>query len=110
MNSLHEHMSRSLAEPSPHAPPSSTRKRPAPRGSASYSRKRAVTACQVCCARRTKCDNLKPSCSFCLKVGAKCVQSPVDLSSYDPPSLQILQRLDDLEQLVRGIGSSEDAL
>lgn len=80
------------------------KKRPAPRGSASYSRKRAVTACQVCRARRTKCDNLKPSCSFCLKVGAKCIQSPVDLSSFDPASLQILQRLDELEQLVRRIG------
>ena len=93
-----------------HPPPSpvpSAPKRPAPRGPAAYPRKRAVTACQVCRARRTKCDNLKPSCSFCLKVGAKCVQSSVDLSSYDPASLQILQRLDDLEQLVRGIGTDQ---
>ncbi|KAF1918384.1 hypothetical protein BDU57DRAFT_435210, partial [Ampelomyces quisqualis] len=86
------------------------RKRPAPRGSASYSRKRAVTACQVCRARRTKCDNLKPSCSFCLKVGANCIQSPVDLSSYDPASLQIIQRLDDLEHLIRGIRANSDAV
>ncbi|PVH93544.1 hypothetical protein DM02DRAFT_646404 [Periconia macrospinosa] len=85
-------------EPSPSHNP---RKRPAPRGSASYARKRAVTACQVCRARRTKCDNLKPSCSFCLKVGAKCIQSSVDFSSFDTASLQILQRLDDLEALVR---------
>lgn len=80
-------------------------KRPAPRGTASYPRKRAVTACQVCRARRTKCDNAKPACSFCVKVGATCVQAPVDLSSFDPASLQILQRLDDLEQLVRSNGS-----
>lgn len=79
-----------------------SRKRPAPRGTAAYPRKRAIKACQVCRVRRTKCDNLKPSCSFCLKVGAKCIQSPTDLSSFDPASLRILERLDDLEQLLRG--------
>src|SRR5690242_13646346 len=84
-------------------------KRPAPRGSASYPRKRAVTACQVCRARRTKCDNAKPACSFCVKVGANCIQAPVDLSSFDPASLQILSRLEDLEQLVRDIGSGTAA-
>ncbi|RHZ66734.1 transcription factor domain-containing protein [Aspergillus thermomutatus] len=83
---------------SPDPTPARTSKRPAPRGTAAYPRKRAVTACQVCRARRTKCDNLKPSCSFCLKVGAKCIQSPVDLSSYDPASLRILERLDEIEQ------------
>ncbi|KAH7041610.1 uncharacterized protein B0I36DRAFT_392727 [Microdochium trichocladiopsis] len=77
------------------------RSRPAPRGTASYQRKRAVKACQVCRARRTKCDNLKPSCSFCLKVGAVCIQSAEDLSSFDPASLKILERLDSLEQLMR---------
>ncbi|KAH7025282.1 uncharacterized protein B0I36DRAFT_376882 [Microdochium trichocladiopsis] len=77
------------------------RSRPAPRGTASYQRKRAVKACQVCRARRTKCDNLKPSCSFCLKVGAVCIQSAQDLSSFDPASLKILERLDSLEQLMR---------
>ncbi|KAF3212246.1 hypothetical protein TWF106_010017 [Orbilia oligospora] len=82
--------------------PPGPRKRPAPRGTAAYPRKRAIKACQVCRARRTKCDNLKPSCSFCLKVGAKCIQSPTDLSSFDPASLRILERLDDLEQILRG--------
>lgn len=61
-----------------------TRRRPAPRGTAAYPRKRANRACQVCRARRTKCDNKKPSCSFCEKVGAKCITSPTDLSSYGP--------------------------
>lgn len=73
--------------------------RPTPRGTASYKRRRAVKACQVCRARRTKCDNRKPSCSFCIKVGATCIQSPTDLSSFDPASLKILERLDDLEEL-----------
>jgi hypothetical protein len=82
--------------PSQHA----GQKRPAPRGTAAYPRKRAITACQVCRARRTKCDNLKPSCSFCLKSGAQCIQSSIDLSSFDPASLRILDRLDELERLM----------
>jgi hypothetical protein len=84
--------------PSQHA----GQKRPAPRGTAAYPRKRAITACQVCRARRTKCDNLKPSCSFCLKSGAQCIQSSIDLSSFDPASLRILDRLDELERLMLG--------
>ncbi|KAJ4250952.1 Zcf27p [Fusarium torreyae] len=76
-------------------------KRPAPRGTAFYPRKRANTACQVCRARKTKCDNQKPSCSYCLSVGANCIQSPVDLSAFDPASLKILERLDELEKLIR---------
>ncbi|KAL1965915.1 hypothetical protein VTN77DRAFT_5048 [Rasamsonia byssochlamydoides] len=78
-----------------------TRRRPAPRGTAAYPRKRANKACQVCRARRTKCDNKKPSCSFCEKVGAKCITTPTDLSSFDPASLAILERLEQLEQLIR---------
>ncbi|KIL88615.1 hypothetical protein FAVG1_07862 [Fusarium avenaceum] len=76
-------------------------KRPAPRGTAFYPRKRANTACQVCRARKTKCDNQKPSCSYCLSTGATCIQSPIDLSSFDPASLKILERLDELEKLIR---------
>jgi hypothetical protein len=72
--------------------------RPAPRGTAAYPRRRANKACQVCRARRTKCDNKKPTCSFCEKIGAKCIVSPTDLSSFDPASLLILERLEDLKQ------------
>ncbi|EHK23082.1 uncharacterized protein TRIVIDRAFT_28900 [Trichoderma virens Gv29-8] len=82
--------------------------RPAPRGTASYNRRRAVKACQVCRARRTKCDNQKPSCSFCLKVGAKCIQSPVDLSTFDPASLKILERLDELDRTMKTLASRTD--
>lgn len=85
----------------PDASPPVGNKRPAPRGTAAYPRKRAVTACQQCRARRTKCDQRKPTCSFCLKVGAQCTQSSSDLSSFDPASLRILERLEDLDQLIR---------
>ncbi|KAL7961107.1 hypothetical protein V8C34DRAFT_320341 [Trichoderma compactum] len=78
-------------------------KRPAARGTAFYPRKRANTACQVCRARKTKCDNKKPACSYCVSVGATCIQSPVDLSSFDPASLKILDRIDELERLLRHV-------
>lgn len=78
-------------------------KRPAPRGNAAYPRKRAVTACEVCRARRTKCDNQRPACGFCTRTGAKCNYSTdiQDYSAYDAASLRILERLDDLEVLLR---------
>ncbi|KAI7971090.1 hypothetical protein EIK77_007206 [Talaromyces pinophilus] len=85
-------------------------KRPLPRGTASYPRKRAVTACQVCRARRTKCDNRKPTCSFCLKVGARCIQSPVDLSSFDPASLKLLERLDEVESAIGKCQSAVESI
>ncbi|KAJ5368234.1 uncharacterized protein N7496_007994 [Penicillium cataractarum] len=84
--------------------PANGRKRPAARGTAFYPRKRANAACQVCRARKTKCDNRKPSCSYCLSVGAACNQTPEDLSSFDPASLKILERLDVLERLMRQQG------
>ncbi|KAF7514852.1 hypothetical protein G7054_g14946 [Neopestalotiopsis clavispora] len=68
-----------------------------------YQRKRAITACQLCRTRRTKCDNLRPSCSACLKLGAECVTDGADYSTFDPASLQILQRLGVLETLVRSL-------
>ncbi|KAL1889862.1 Zcf27p [Sporothrix stenoceras] len=76
-------------------------RRPVARGTAFYPRKRAVRACQVCRARRTKCDNLKPTCSFCLKTGAVCIQSSTDLSTFDPASLKILDRLDEVQDLLK---------
>ncbi|KAL4789155.1 hypothetical protein BDV19DRAFT_395322 [Aspergillus venezuelensis] len=70
---------------------------PTSRGSSAYTRKRAVIACQVCRARRTKCDQKKPSCSFCESIGAECVSDPPALSAFDPASLAIIERLDRLE-------------
>ncbi|KAH6681338.1 hypothetical protein B0J14DRAFT_613334 [Halenospora varia] len=68
------------------------------RGSAAYSRKRAVTACQVCRARRTKCDQKKPSCSFCESIGAECNSDPASQSTFDPASIAIIERLDHLQR------------
>ncbi|KAL3485754.1 hypothetical protein BJX62DRAFT_247308 [Aspergillus germanicus] len=73
------------------------------RSSSSYARKRAVTACQVCRARRTKCDQKKPRCSFCEQTGAECVSEPAGLSSFDPASIAILERLDGLDRKIEAL-------
>ena len=73
------------------------------RGSAAYPRKRAVTACQVCRARRTKCDQKKPSCTFCESIGAECNSDPGSLSTFDPASIAIIERLDSLERKIDSI-------
>lgn len=36
-------------------------------------RTRGTVACQRCRSRKTKCDNRRPSCGYCLKVGEPCV-------------------------------------
>lgn len=70
------------------------------RAGAAYPRKRAVNACAVCRARRTKCDNKKPKCSFCESVGAECRLESKDPSTFDPASLEIIERLARLEEVL----------
>jgi len=70
------------------------------RAGAAYPRKRAVNACAVCRARRTKCDNKKPKCSFCESVGAECRLESKDPSTFDPASLEIIERLARLEDVL----------
>ena len=38
----------------------------------SYPRKRAVTACELCRARKRKCNNARPRCKFCEDAGVEC--------------------------------------
>ncbi|KAJ4161008.1 hypothetical protein NW765_005858 [Fusarium oxysporum] len=74
------------------------------RTAAMYHRKRAVTACQSCRLRKTKCDNVRPVCGFCSRNGAQCVYPgsgpDSDYSSYDPASLTILDRLNHIVSLL----------
>ena len=75
--------------------------RSGPRESASYSRRRAGTACVVCRARKTKCDNQRPVCGFCAATGGACKypdDAPSDHSKLDRGSLAILQRIGEMEQ------------
>ncbi|KXJ90615.1 hypothetical protein Micbo1qcDRAFT_226601 [Microdochium bolleyi] len=37
-----------------------------------YPRKRVMTACNLCRFRKTKCDAVRPSCSFCTDLGVEC--------------------------------------
>lgn len=69
------------------------------RTASSYPRKRALRACQICRTRKTKCNNEKPMCGCCQSLGAQCVYDEVnDLSTFDPASQIILERLDQVLQ------------
>ncbi|KAH7143470.1 hypothetical protein EDB81DRAFT_869328 [Dactylonectria macrodidyma] len=70
------------------------------RPSSTYTRKRGIKACQVCRARRTKCDQKRPSCSFCVKAGVECVFEPDANATFDQASLAIIDRLDRLERKI----------
>lgn len=93
---------------SPTEPTAETsRKRPASRIKSSYPRKRAIQACQKCRVRRTKCDNLRPTCSSCLDLGVECNYSEGDPSSYDAASLAILEKLSNIEKLLKSDESGD---
>ncbi|KKY15569.1 putative c6 zinc finger domain protein [Phaeomoniella chlamydospora] len=81
-------------------PEAASNKRPKSRSDNAYPRKRALQACQTCRARRTKCDNGRPSCSACLHLGAECIYREKDNSTLDQGTLTILERLDGLEALL----------
>lgn len=75
--------------------------RPLAQRAVAYPRQRAIRACQLCRARRIKCDDAKPACSSCKKVGAECITAEGGGSVLDAGSLQILQRIDHLEELLK---------
>ncbi|KAB8266845.1 hypothetical protein BDV30DRAFT_244863 [Aspergillus minisclerotigenes] len=60
-----------------------------------HPRKRAITACEHCRARKIKCTNERPECRSCVRLGARCsYDQRVNHSSFDPASLLILEKLD----------------
>ncbi|KAG4436538.1 hypothetical protein IFR05_007976 [Cadophora sp. M221] len=75
-----------------------------------FPRKRAVTACDTCRWKKTKCGNERPVCASCAKHGWPCSYDPrLDHASFDPASLlildklhQTLQKLSEIEQEVKG--------
>ena len=68
----------------------------------SYTRQRAIKACQLCRARRIKCDNRKPACSSCEKVGANCITDAEEVA-LDIGSTKILERIDSLEAFLKTV-------
>ena len=104
-----------------------SRKRPASRVKSAYPRKRALQACRNCRVRRTKCNKARPACGSCEHLGAECNYADTDPStcvllsnkpasvpiltwctahSFDSASLAILEKLNVLEELLRGSSSS----
>lgn len=57
-------------------------KRRLSRAATTYPRKRATKACLICRFRRTKCDNARPACAACLRLGADCTYQETDHSTY----------------------------
>ncbi|ENH64785.1 hypothetical protein FOC1_g10000922 [Fusarium oxysporum f. sp. cubense race 1] len=57
-------------------------------------------ACNICRGRKSKCDNGRLSCSFCLQTGAICIYEDQrsDYSNFDAASVHIIDRLDSLER------------
>ncbi|KAL4957713.1 hypothetical protein BDW69DRAFT_8179 [Aspergillus filifer] len=67
-----------------------------------YPRRRAMTACQLCRMRKSKCDNRRPSCGTCSSLQFQCVyqDTSTDYSSFDPASLAILDRVNHAIRLI----------
>jgi len=81
-----------------------------------YPRKRSSKACHVCRARKTKCDNVRPACGFCVSVNISCSYDDAEKehSSFDPASLEILRHLsritssqEDILQTVRANSTTQ---
>ncbi|KAJ5930141.1 hypothetical protein N7466_005634 [Penicillium verhagenii] len=71
------------------------------------SRTRAPTACQTCRLRKTRCDNSRPTCSYCVVQGVDCIYpetSPrLSQSGYDTSNQEILQQLSHISSLLEDI-------
>ncbi|KAH6680158.1 hypothetical protein B0J14DRAFT_633752 [Halenospora varia] len=51
---------------------------------ADYPRKRTAIACEICRARRSKCDARKPACSKCMELEVECVYRKPNLWDREP--------------------------
>ncbi|KAJ5950208.1 uncharacterized protein N7479_008621 [Penicillium vulpinum] len=77
-------------------------------------RTRAPTACQTCRLRKTRCDNTRPTCSYCAVQGVECnypetspQQNQLGFDSVNPSNNEVLQRLNHIAGLLEDIKSSE---
>ncbi|CAI5759296.1 unnamed protein product [Candida verbasci] len=93
-----------------------SKKRSNNRATATYPRKRALTACDTCRLKKIKCDNERPRCGSCIRNGnINChyrTDEKAAYSSYDPASLNILGKLDIILKDLKDIkgGKSSDQL
>ncbi|ODA76384.1 hypothetical protein RJ55_08230 [Drechmeria coniospora] len=65
---------------------------------ADYPRRRVIIACEVCRARKSRCDGAKPKCRLCAELGADCVyrEPGVKLDAGDKLILDQLSRIESL--------------
>ncbi|KAF4974102.1 hypothetical protein FZEAL_8975 [Fusarium zealandicum] len=92
-------------------PGSKRRRTDKSRTTAAYPRKRAVSACQLCRARKIKCNNSRPSCGSCQASKARCVyEDSQDHSAFDPASILILERLNDVLSQLENVRAKGDDL
>ncbi|KAK9477144.1 hypothetical protein V1514DRAFT_283708, partial [Lipomyces japonicus] len=63
-------------------------------------RRRAVIACEVCRARKSKCDGNQPKCRLCKELNAECVYRERGLK-LDARDKLILDKLDHIEGLLQ---------
>lgn len=82
--------------PHQHSPDSPIRRR------RSRPHRRAATACQVCRLRKTKCDNTRPTCSFCAVQGLTCLYQEDNASQPrpEPSNSVLLERLNHVVSLL----------
>lgn len=72
-------------------------------------RKRAPIACQFCRLRKTKCDGVKPVCSFCRYHEAQCVWGAVEDPGVTSTEKEILRRLDELKTMLSVSGDATNS-
>ncbi|KAJ5749293.1 uncharacterized protein N7511_010989 [Penicillium nucicola] len=75
-------------------------------------RTRAPTACQTCRLRKTRCDNVRPTCSYCAAQGVECnypetspQQNQTGFESGSPSNQEVLSRLNHIAGLLEDIKS-----
>ncbi|KAM5347762.1 hypothetical protein ACJ41O_007586 [Fusarium nematophilum] len=84
-------------------------------------RKRAVTACHFCRMRKTKCDNVRPKCGYCVRQKAKCVYGDGGEGFAEEDgeeavtNRQLMDRLEEIKEMLQrseisaGSGQNEEA-
>ncbi|KAJ9414695.1 hypothetical protein QL093DRAFT_2594471 [Fusarium oxysporum] len=75
---------------------------------APFPKSRGVTACQKCRTRKTRCDNRRPTCGFCLKRRLTCVY-PADEDQGSVTGAEILHAIHHLTKIVENQHSPQQS-
>ncbi|KAK7204743.1 hypothetical protein BZA70DRAFT_279904 [Myxozyma melibiosi] len=72
-----------------------------------YPRRRAIIACEVCRARKSKCDGAQPKCRLCSELNADCVYRERGLK-LDARDKLIIEKLERIESLLESSAAEKD--